>query len=148
MHAHHCEWHPEVHVQGLNEEARQRIMAIEELLHHFGVRTEAREQEIHQWLVDSQVAHADLVKDAHELRQFTTVNRTRQIICNSYGLHLQCLADEDQRGRGEVQMAKVLKRGKRLKNANNAEKMRTVQEKCAGTVELSPVDPTYVICSS
>ena len=48
-------------------------MAIEELLHHFGVRTEAREQELHQWLVDSQAAHADLVKDVHELRQFTIV---------------------------------------------------------------------------
>ena len=53
VNAPHYEWHPEVHVQGLDEEARQQIMAIEELLHHFGVRTEAREQEIHQRLVGS-----------------------------------------------------------------------------------------------
>ena len=43
VHAPRYEWHPEVHVQGLDEEARQRIVAIEELLHHFGIRTEARE---------------------------------------------------------------------------------------------------------
>ena len=48
-------------------------MAIEELLHCFGVRTEAREQELHRRLMGSQVAHADLVKDVHELRQFTIV---------------------------------------------------------------------------
>ena len=48
-------------------------MAMEELLHHFGVRTEAREQELHRWLVGSQAVHADLVKDVHELRQFTIV---------------------------------------------------------------------------
>ena len=47
------EWDMEVHVQGLNEEARQLIMAIEELLHHFSVSTKAREQELHQRLVDS-----------------------------------------------------------------------------------------------
>ena len=53
VHAPRYEWHPEVYVQGLDEEARQRIMAIEGLLHRFGVRTKAQEQEIHQWLVDS-----------------------------------------------------------------------------------------------
>ena len=73
VHAPRYEWHPEVHVQGLDEEARQRIMAMEELLHRFGVRTEAREQELHRRLVGSQAAHADLVKDVHELRQFTIV---------------------------------------------------------------------------
>ena len=46
---------------------------MEELLHHFGVRTKAQEQELHRWLVESQVAHADLVKEVHELRQFTIV---------------------------------------------------------------------------
>ena len=46
---------------------------MEELLHRFGVRTEAREQEQHRWLVESWAAHADLVKDVHELRQFTIV---------------------------------------------------------------------------
>ena len=48
-------------------------MAIEELLHCFGVRTKAREQELHQRLVDSQATHASLVKDVHELRQFSIV---------------------------------------------------------------------------
>ena len=46
---------------------------MEELLHCFGVRTKAREQELHRRLVESQVAHADLVKDVHELRQITIV---------------------------------------------------------------------------
>ena len=41
VHAPRYEWHLEVDVQGLDEEARQRIMAIEGLLHRFGVRTEA-----------------------------------------------------------------------------------------------------------
>ena len=39
------------------------------------------------------------------------------------------------------------KRGKRVKNADDAEKMQTVQEKRASAEELSPVDPTDVICS-
>ena len=47
VHAPRYEWHPKVHVPGLDEEACQRIMAMEELLHRFGVRTEAREQELH-----------------------------------------------------------------------------------------------------
>ena len=64
MHAPRSEWHPKVHAQGLDKEARQRIMVIKERLHHFGVRTEARKQELHQRLVHSQAAHADLVKDA------------------------------------------------------------------------------------
>ena len=49
------------------------MMAIEGLLHHFGVRTEAHEQELRQWLVESQAAYADLVKDVHELWQFIIV---------------------------------------------------------------------------
>ena len=53
VHAPRYEWHPKVHVQGLDEEAHQRIMAIEELLHRFGIRTEAREQELHRRLVGS-----------------------------------------------------------------------------------------------
>ena len=73
VHAPRYEWHPEVHVQGLDEEARQKIMAMEELLHRFGVTTEAREQELYRRLVGSQAAHAGLVKDVHELRQFTIV---------------------------------------------------------------------------
>ena len=48
-------------------------MVMEELLHRFGLRTEAREQELHRRLVGSQAVHADLVKDVHELRQFTIV---------------------------------------------------------------------------
>ena len=47
------EWRPEVHVQGLDEVARQWIVAMEELLHWFGVRTKARELELHQRLVES-----------------------------------------------------------------------------------------------
>ena len=47
VHAPRYEWHPEVHVQGLDEDARQKIMLMEELLHHFSVRTEAQEQELH-----------------------------------------------------------------------------------------------------
>ena len=43
---------------------------IDELLHHFGVRAKAREQELHQRLVDSQAMQARLVKDVHELCQF------------------------------------------------------------------------------
>ena len=67
------EWRPEVHVQGLDEESRQWIVAIEGFLHLFGVRTKRQEQELHQRLVDSQAMHADLVKNVHELRQFTIV---------------------------------------------------------------------------
>ena len=60
---------------------------------------------------------------------------------------LRCIADEDQCGRGTARTAKVPKRGKRVKNADNAEKTWTVQEKRASAAELSPVDPTDVICS-
>ena len=49
-------------------------MAIEGLLHRFGVKTEAQELELHQRLVESRAAYADLVKDVHELRQFSIVN--------------------------------------------------------------------------
>ena len=73
VHAPRYEGHPEVHVQGLDEEARQRIVAMEELLHCFGVRTKAQEWELHRRLAESQATHADLVKDVHELRQFTIV---------------------------------------------------------------------------
>ena len=42
VHAPRYEWHPEVHVQGLDEEARYADHgAMEGLLHRFGVRTEA-----------------------------------------------------------------------------------------------------------
>ena len=73
MHAPRYEWHLEVHIQDLDEEARQRIVVMEGLLHRFGVRTEAREQELHLQLVESQAVHVNLVKDVHELRQFTIV---------------------------------------------------------------------------
>ena len=43
VHAPQYEWRPEVHVQGQDEEARQRIVSLEDLLHRFGCRTEARE---------------------------------------------------------------------------------------------------------
>ena len=38
--------------------------------------------------------------------------------------------------------------GKRVKNADNAEKMQTVQEKHASAEELSPVHPIDVIYSA
>ena len=44
------EWRTEVHVVGQDEETRQRIAAPEELVHHFGYRTEVRELELHQRL--------------------------------------------------------------------------------------------------
>ena len=56
-------------------------MAIEELLHRFGVRTEARERELHRRLVGSQAVHANLVKDVHELRQFTIVKLSSCASC-------------------------------------------------------------------
>ena len=43
VHAPRYEWHLEGHVQGLDEEARQWIMAMQGFLHQFGVRTEAHE---------------------------------------------------------------------------------------------------------
>ena len=45
LHAPQYKWRPEVRVHGQGEEARWRIVLIEELLHHFGCRTEAREEE-------------------------------------------------------------------------------------------------------
>ena len=46
----HYEWHQVVHVQGQDEEARQRIVGLEQLVHRFGCRTEAREEELRQRL--------------------------------------------------------------------------------------------------
>ena len=45
-----------------------------------------------------------------------------------------------------LQMANLPKCGKCIKNANDAYKMRMVLEKSASAEELSPVDPTNVIC--
>ena len=82
------------------------------------------------------------------------VDRGGQIIRNSRGPRpqrivdtLRCIADEVQCGRGTAQTAKVPKCRKHVKNADDAEKMRTVQEKRASAAELSLVDPTDVICS-
>ena len=44
---------------------------IEGLLHRFCVKTKAREQELHQRFVELWTAHAHLVKDVHELCQFS-----------------------------------------------------------------------------
>ena len=41
VHASQYEWHPTVHVQGLDEEECQWIVVMEGLLHRFGVKTEA-----------------------------------------------------------------------------------------------------------
>ena len=54
---------------------------------------------------------------------------------------LRCVADEDQRGHGAARTAKVPKRGKCVKNADNTEKTWIVQEKRANVAELSPMDP-------
>ena len=42
-------------------------------------------------------------------------------------------------------IAKVAKRRKRIKNMDDTDKTRTIQEKCSSAEELSPVDPTNVI---
>ena len=63
----------EVHIQGLDEEAHQRIMVMDGFLHRFGGRTEVHKQKLHQWLAESQAVHADFVKDMHELWQFIIV---------------------------------------------------------------------------
>ena len=52
-------------------------------------------------------------------------------------MRMQCGADAER-----------AKHRKRVKNADNAEKPRTVQEKRTSAAELSPVDPTDVICFS
>ena len=77
-----------------------------------------------------------------------------QIIRNFRGPHPQCIADalhwvadEDQHIHGTARTSKGPKCGKCVKNADDAENMRTVQEKRASAAELSPVDPTDVICS-
>ena len=71
-------------------------MAMEGLLHRIGVRMEAREQELHRQLVESQATHADLVKDVHELRQFTIVKLA------SWTSHLDSLEGAMQNCRIEV----------------------------------------------
>ena len=62
-----------MHVQDLDEEAGQRIVVIEGLLHCFHVKTKAREQELHQQFVESYVAYSNLMEDVHELCQFAIV---------------------------------------------------------------------------
>ena len=57
----------------MDEEACHQIEVMEGLLHCFGVRIKAHKQKLHQWLAESQATHADLVKDVHELQQFTIV---------------------------------------------------------------------------
>ena len=69
---------------------------MEELLHHFNVRTEAREQELHQRLVESQAMQAHLLKDMHELRQFVI---TKLASCTS---RLDLLDDAIQNYRTEA----------------------------------------------
>ena len=83
-------------MQGLDEEVQQRIVVMEGLLHRFGVKTEARDFELQRWLVDSQVAYADLVKDIHELRQFTIVKVA------SCMTHLDLIERKMERSRNKV----------------------------------------------
>ena len=54
VHAPRYEWRPEVRVYGQDEEAKRRIVSIEELLHRFGCRMEAREEELRQRLDEVQ----------------------------------------------------------------------------------------------
>ena len=46
-----------------------------------------------------------------------------------------------------AKLAKRVKKQKTHKNADDMDKMQTVPEKYPSTKELSPVDPTDVICS-
>ena len=71
VHAPRYEWCPEVRVQGQDEEARWRIVLIEELLHRFGYRTEVREEELCQRLDEVQPSYASLVKEVHDSQQYT-----------------------------------------------------------------------------
>ena len=71
MHAPRYEWRPEVRVQGQDKEAKWRIVSIEELLHHFGCKAEAREEELCQRLDEVQASYASLVKEIHHLQQYT-----------------------------------------------------------------------------
>ena len=48
VHALRHEWRPKVHVQSQDEEARLRIVSMDELLHFFGYMMEAREEELRQ----------------------------------------------------------------------------------------------------
>ena len=76
VHVPQYEWHLEVRVQGQDEEARLRIVSIEELLHCFGRRTEVREEESSQRLDEVQVSHASLAKEVHDLQQYMTTEIT------------------------------------------------------------------------
>ena len=71
MHAPRYKWRPEVRVHGQDEEARWRIVSIEELLHRFGCRMEAREEELCQRLEGVQASYASLAKEIHDLQQYT-----------------------------------------------------------------------------
>ena len=56
-------------------------MAIEELLHRFGCKIEARELELHQRLEEAQTGNADFAKEIHELRQYVISILARGIFC-------------------------------------------------------------------
>ena len=67
-----------MYVQGQDEEARQRIVLLEELLQHFGCKMEVREMELHQWLEEVHTSYATLVKELHDLKQYTI---TKMALC-------------------------------------------------------------------
>ena len=73
VHAPRYEWRPEVCVHGQGEEARRRIVSIEELLHCFGCRREAREEELCQRLDEVQASYASLAKEVHDLQQYMSI---------------------------------------------------------------------------
>ena len=50
-----------------DKEARRRIVSMEALLHHFGSKIEAREEELCQRLDEVQASYASLAKEVHDL---------------------------------------------------------------------------------
>ena len=48
-----------------------RTVSLEELLHRFGYRMEARKMELRQWLEEVQTSYAVIPKDVHDLKQYT-----------------------------------------------------------------------------
>ena len=62
VHAPRYKWRPEVRVHGQDEEAKRRIVSIEELLHCFGYRMEAREEELRQGLDEVQASYCRILR--------------------------------------------------------------------------------------
>ena len=54
-------------------------MAIEELLHRFGCKTEATELEVHQGMEEGQKSNSELAKEMHAICQYVIVKLARCI---------------------------------------------------------------------